>query len=239
MIQLIQGPTTNCRGRRRGGTFGGVLITLSIIAALGVTTVILAPRYLVAGPSWEDVQPRLVTASQGGHRQLADSLALLVARSVGVLAIHQRGATPYLEVVLWLDDSSGSVRGRADTCELAVLSHSAVLRTITLYRLEQAPQDDPLDGAADPLAGPPRDSPEFCNRWRADPRMTPLILARGVSDMRLEPVGIAEDEWDEQGKWGGFQRLLLSLTWAPDSADGADEASVLVDTVMFSDGAWK
>ncbi|MHC4768465.1 MAG: hypothetical protein ACYTEI_07120, partial [Planctomycetota bacterium] len=29
------------------------------------------------------------------------------------------------------------------------------------------------------------------------------------------------------------QRLRLSLTWASDSTDGPDEASVLVNTVMF------
>ena len=86
---------------------------------------------------------------------------------------------------------------------------------------------------------PPRDSPAFCTRWRADPRVTPLTLAYGVSDMRFETIGNTQDEWAKEGRLGGFQRRLLTLTWAADSADGADEASVLVDTVMFTEGAWE
>ncbi len=52
---------------------------------------------------------------------------------------------------------------------------------------------------------------------------------------RLEAeIGEAQSEWGQSGKMGGVQRLRLSLTWAPDSTDGPDEASVLVDTVIFA-----
>ncbi len=90
---------------------------------------------------------------------------------------------------------------------------------------------------SDEAADLSRSGPAFCNRWRARPDVVPLVLARGVSDMRVERVGSVQDEWVAWGKWGGLQRLRLSLTWASDSADGPDEASVLVNTVMFPYGA--
>ncbi len=215
---------------RRGGTLTGLLVTLSIIGALGVTTVIVAPQYLSAGV--EPPQPQAVTARLHEHQQLIDDLAGLIARSIGTIAIHPRGATPYEEIVLWLADGQAEgTAGRADEAELAVLSHSSVLHTITVYRLE-----DP-EAERSRTVVVPRSSPAFCERWRADPRVGSLVLGRGVSDMRVETVGDAQDQWELSGTWGGLQRLRLTLTWASDSADGADEASVLIDTVMFPSGA--
>ncbi len=108
-----------------------------------------------------------------------------------------------------------------------MLSHSAVLQTITIYRL--AADEETTAGLALDL----RRGPAFCDRWRAHPNVTPLVLARGVSDMRVERVVSDHDEWVAWGNWGGLQRLRLSLTWASDSTDGPDEASVVVNTVMF------
>ena len=88
----------------------------------------------------------------------------------------------------------------------------------------------------DHLHGPAvdfRSGPDFCDRWRAHPGVVPMVLARGVSDMRVERVDSDQDEWVAWGRWGGLQRLRLSLTWASDSTDGPDEASVSVNTVMF------
>jgi len=208
--------------RRRGGTLGSVLVTLSLVGTLTVTTVVLAPRYLAAEPP----PPQGVEAASAVHQVLIEDLAGLVGRAVGVLAIHERGPTPYMEMVLWLADVPGGVEGRPDARELAVLSHSAVLQTITIYRLaaDEAGPGPVLDAA---------DDPAFCDRWRAHPGVVPLVLARRVSDMRVARVGSAHDEWVAWGTWGGLQRLRLSLTWASDSADGPDEASVLVNTVMF------
>ena len=210
-------------GRRRGGTLGAVLLTLSLVGTVTITTVVFAPRYLAAGT----LPPQGVAAANVGHQELIDGLARIVGQSVGVLAVHDRGPTPYMEMVLWLTDAPGGVDGRPDDRELAVLSHSAVLQTITIYRL-----------AADEetTAGPARDSrrgPQFCDRWRAHPDVMPMVLARGVSDMRVERVDSDRNEWVAWGAWGGLQRLRLSLTWASDSTDGPDEASVLVNTVMF------
>jgi hypothetical protein len=208
--------------RRRGGTLGGVLVTLSLVGTLTVTTVLVAPRYLAAEPP----APQGVGAASVVHQELIDDLAGIVGRSVGVLAVHEPGPTPYMEMVLWLTDGPGATDGRPDDRELAVLSHSAVLQTITIYRL----------AADEEMAGPVLDAlggTAFCDRWRAHPNVVPLVLARGVSDMRVGRVDSAHDEWVAWGTWGGLQRLRLSLTWASDSTDGPDEASVLVNTVMF------
>jgi hypothetical protein len=213
--------------RRRGGTLGGLLLILSLVGTLTVTTVVVGPRYLAADPP---PPPEEVAAITAVHQGVIDDLGEIVERSVGVLALHERGATPYLEMVLWLADDPQGADGRPDGRELAVLSHSAVLQTITIYRL--AGDDQRATGPASDRW----DSPAFCDHWRADPRVVPLVLARGVSDMRVERVGSAQDEWVAWGRWGGLQRLRLALTWAPDSADGADEASVLVNTVMFPYG---
>ena len=204
-----------------------MLVILSILGALTAASFLWAPQYLSA-----QVRQGLpvVPAARPDHQSLIDDLAAVISQSVGVLAIHPRGATPFEELVLWLADNDDAGRdGRADDLELAVLSHSSVLQTITIYRMEG-------DGVLVP-AEVSRSSPEFCRRWRADARVRRLVLGRGVADMRIEPVGDQQDQWGESGQWGVLERLRLTLTWAPDSADGADEASVLVDTVLFPYGA--
>lgn len=222
MAQVTRKPTTR---PRRGGTLGGVLLTLGLIGTLTVTAVVLTPRYLAA----ETTRPQGRAAASGVHQDLIDDLAGIVGRSVGVLGVHERGPTPFVEMVLWLADVPGGNDGKPDDCELAVLSHSSILQTITIYTL--APDAE----TAGPGLGAGR-GPAFCDRWRARPDVVPLVLARGVSDMRVERVESAEDEWVAWGACGGLQRLRLSLTWASDSSDGPDEASVLVNTVMFPIG---
>ncbi len=211
---------------RRGGTMAEVLVTLSIAGLLGVATLVILPRYLVAESG--DTSPRTTAAQQDVHRELIDDLAEIIGQSVGVLAIHERGATPFVEVVLWLEDGTTGTTGHADRHEVALLSHSSILQTITIFW---------LGGDGGP-AEPPSVGPDFCDRWRADPLVSTVVLGRGVADMRVEPVGPVQMEWGEAEAWGGFQRLLLTLTWAADSADGPDEASAQVDTVMFPPGVW-
>ena len=208
----------------RGGTINGMLVTLSILGSLTAATFYVAPRDLAAQPAG----PSSVPAAHPDHQRLIDDLATLIAQSVGVLAIHPRGASPFQEMVLWLaDNDAEGADGRADESELAILSHSSVMHTVTIYR--------PTGGRISSTQVA-RKSPEFCRHWRADRDVNGLVLGWGVSDMRVETVGLQEDQWGESGQWGALQRLRLTLTWAADSADGADEASVLVDTVLFPTG---
>ena len=207
-----------------GGTINGMVVTLSVLGVLTAGAFYVGPQYLNAQPT----QPSNTPADRPGHQTLIDDLGTLVTQSVGVLAIHAPGSTPFEEMVLWLaDNDADGVTGRADESELAVLSHSTVMHTITLYR---------LTGSRTPSSGAARASPGFCSGWRADPGVDALVLGRGVSDMQVETIGVNEDQWGESGQWGALQRLRLTLTWSADSVDGPDEASVLLDTVLFPTG---
>lgn len=198
---------------RHGGTLAGLLATLSILGALTAAAVVVGPRYLPAGAASAGPDTR---ARVAGHEELIQSLGTLLERSTGVLAIHARGASPFHEVVLWLGDEQR--RGRVDQQELAVLSHSRIMRTVTLYHLRPG---EPAGGTFDPAS---LDGPDVCNRWRTDPRVRPLVVATDVSEMRIEPV---------ERPRHGMQPLRVSLTWAADSVDGHDAASIVVDAVLF------
>ena len=60
----------------------------------------------------------------------------------------------------------------------------------------------------------------FPNRWRALEMVSTSILARGVSDLHATSLSDAAR---------GGDLMRIELTWGPESADGADQASVLVD----------
>jgi len=119
---MTQGMREPRAGRRRGGTLGAVVLMLSLVGWLTLTTVVLAPRYLAA----DTPPPEGVLAANVDNQEFIDDLARIVGRSIGVLAVHDRGPTPYMEMVLWLTDAPGGVDGRPDDRELAVISHSAV-----------------------------------------------------------------------------------------------------------------
>ncbi len=199
----------------RGSTLSGVLLALSLAAALSVTAVVVTPRYLTA----QSIAGDVVAARNPVNQQFINGLGALVGRSVEVLAVRPRGATPYAELVLWLED--GGHPGRLDPPELAVLSHSEVLQTIVLYQLfeGESAASRVLDRAEAQSAG-------FCDRWRADSLVAPTVLATGVADMRLEQTG---------RPYEATQRLRITLIWSSESSDGPDEASVLVDAAMYYD----
>jgi hypothetical protein len=216
-------PARNFRGvagARRGGTLASWLVVLSMIGAFGVTAAMVTPRFLAGG----EMPPRTTTASMPVHQRLIESLAALLGRSVAVVAIQDRGATPYEEAVLWLEDIENP--GRIDPAELAVISHSRVLQTITYYGLDPDVSGDDVPTTAwmerFDLTGP-----EFAVRWRAHPSVVSRVLAVGVSDMQLERLGTAHR---------GSGLLRISLTWDSHSTDGADEASVLVEAALRREG---
>ncbi len=190
-----------------------MLVTLSLVATLSATAVIFAPRYLNASPTAAAV----VAAQSEANQQTIELIANLIGRSVEVMAVRQRGATPYLELVLWLDDRDDA--GQVNRGELAVLSHSEILQTVILYEL--APDENDLTWQSVPRSGVL--SPGFCDAWRADKAVTPRVLATGIAQMQVHEGGQPE---------AGVQPLQLTLTWAPNSADGSDEASVFVDAAV-------
>ena len=203
-------------GARRGGTLASWLLALSILSAFGFTAAVVTPGFIHASGT---VTPTGMAARSPDHQRLIDSLGALIGRSGKVLAIHDRGPTPYMEVLLWMDDAKNP--GTIDAGELALLSHSRVLQTITYYTLAEGRDPASYHGGFDQLG------PAFCNQWRAGPEVMARVIGAGVSDMRVEPV--------EAGPTGPAL-LRISLTWGPNSTDGPDEASVLVDAVYGHGG---
>jgi hypothetical protein len=202
--------------RRRGGTTAGLLVTIGLIGTLAVAATVVTPVYLSAAP---DEGSRPLVARHDDNQRVVELLGSLIASSRQVLAVHQRGATPYLQVVLWLEDTANF--GAVDADEIAVISHSRLLQTIMLYgRDGEAAEDE-----AAPVAEMTSDnfSPAFCAAWRARPDVAGRLLARGIESLEIEPAAAAAVDGP---------RLRISLTWAADSVDGPDKASALLDVAM-------
>lgn len=201
-----------------GVTLAGMLTLTAVAATLTVAAVVVTPRFSNA----QSVDSGLIAAKFDTNNQFIHEFAQLIGRSVEVLAIHQRGSSPFLEMVIWLEDHQSP--GQPSIDEVAVISHSKILGTIVLYRL-------PLDEKSSTpvvLKRAVLKGVKFCNQLRANPKSVPTVLATGISDMRVERTG---------SPYNGAQRLRITLTWADDSSDGSDKASVLVDAAMFQSEA--
>jgi hypothetical protein len=225
----------NLNGRRRaalrrarhGGTTGGLLLTLSLLGALAAVAVVTPAYLLASGPA----APEPVAARVPAHQEMIELLGSLISRSREVLAVHERGSSPYLEIVLWLEDAEN--QGRIDPDEIAVITHSEVMRTISYFGL---PEDGEAGGREDAESPPARSTffeggsdirvPSFCATWRSRPDVQQRVLGVGVALMDVQRLPTARD---------GRTMLRISLTWASDLADGSDEASVLVDVLMRPD----
>jgi hypothetical protein len=68
--------------------------------------------------------------------------------------------------------------------------------------------------------------PGFCDRWRGSPQVLPHVLATGLSDLIVEPCGSSRP-----GDADELSVVRLSLRWAGDSSDGAQDMSVLVEGI--------
>ena len=210
--------TNNNTKHLRGVTLAGMLTLTAVAATLTVTAVVVTPRYSNA----QSIDSGLIAAKHETNSQFIHSLAELIGRSVEVMAIHDRRNSPFLELVIWLEDHQGP--GQPSIDEVVVLSHSRILGTIVLYHLSlNEKSSTPLILKRADLKGV-----NFCNQWRANPKSVPTVLATGISDMRVERTG---------SPYRGAQRLRITLTWAGDSSDGSDKASVLVDAAMFQSEA--
>jgi hypothetical protein len=191
-----------------------------VLGGLGAVAVIVGPagtRAADDGGSGPPLAP--------DRQRVLDALATLVGRSTSVLAIHDRGPTPFSEIVLWLQDAANP--GVVDAEEVGVLSHSLVLESIAFHGLvgRDLPDDDALR-ALQRLVEADVAAPAFCDAWRTSPGVGRHLVATGISDLQAA--------WLDAG--GGEPALQIFLTWTEDSADGADEASVLIDAVAPSPG---
>ncbi len=213
---------------RAGGTTAGLLTTLVALGVLTTVAALVAPSYLNAN-SIPVVEP--VVARDAAHQQMIEILAALIGRSREIVAIHDRGASPYLELVVWLEDQDHS--GEPDPDEIAIISHSEVMQTILCFGYDEADDasDEPLPPGWTALnkPGPPLpsmadiDRADFCAAWRDHPLVTRRVLAARIASLAVTEVSRSED---------GAALLEISLTWASESADGPDMASVPVDVVL-------
>jgi hypothetical protein len=196
-----------------------VLVSIGVI---GTATLVLTPRHLLAGEA--DQTARRREAENPSNQRVIDLLAELIARSVRVIAIHQRGSSPYLELVLWLQDVKNP--GRIDPEEIIVLSHSEALQTLWCFEGPAASTEaTDRDTGAWARDASPSDIARrsFCRRWRERPDVRRRVLATGVAAMSVEPVKRGSD---------GRTMIRISLTWASETSDGPDEAGLVVDAVM-------
>jgi hypothetical protein len=206
MSNRTAAPARDPASRRRGGTTAGLITALLVAGGLTATAVIVTPRALKAsGPTAEP-------ARHPAHQDVMEIFGALVARSHAVLAIHPPGATPYQEIVLWLED--GPRVGAIEAGEVAVVSHSPVMRTIALHTLAPASV-----AAATPIDRAAAAAPAFCSDWRDHADVTRTVLAHGITRLVVEPVAVS----------GGAPMLRISFTWAVDSSDGPDDGSVLLE----------
>jgi hypothetical protein len=205
---------------RRGGVTAGLVITLSLLSALVVTAVVVKPQYLLA--SGGGGSPELIRAADPAHQEVIELLGSLISRSKEVLAIHQRGEGPYLELVLWLED--GENAGQIDPAEIGVISHSELLQTVSLYGLAEG-VDEEEEAAPDGVHASMSDirAAAFCTAWRGRPDVARRLLARRVAAMEAEAARRSQNS---------STLLRISLTWAAEWADSPDEASVLLDVAM-------
>ena len=241
---LVTQNTEHLRARyiHRGSVLHSLLMFTCGALLLGTAAVILDPQSLQAVSK----PPENLQAAEDRRSEFAKTLAGLIGDCTEVLAIHERSDTPCVDVVLWVDDDLNP--GVIDPHEIAIISQSQLFRTITVYSVEgpgkrfqsqqhrvpsaehrvESTQNSELrtqNSLGTALDRATVSTPQFCDRWRAQPTVEPQVIATGISDMRLERL---------PGAHGELSVIRLSLRWGADSTDGAGEASALIDTGVRS-----
>lgn len=196
-------------GRQRGASSIGVVATMATFGVLGTTAIMIGPRVIEARTT--ATTPVVVAARIPSHQRVIEAFGGLVARSRATLAVHDRGADSHEELVLWLEDRDNSQR--VDPWEIGVISHSRILQTLTLHTMSEA-EIAPLD-----VPWQAWSHPGFCETWRTCPDTQSTVIAAGLSDVDFRREPMIQD---------GPATLRITFTWAADSADGSDEASIVV-----------
>ena len=222
----------NCSGRivntgaplrriRRGGVTAGLVASIVVLTGLTTVAVVFSPKFAGAGigNGVGAGQP----AALNDRQLVTRSLSSLFGSSHRVLAIHERGDSPYVEIVLWVDDRFN--RGQIDPSEVAVVAHSRVLRTVTWFSL--LPGDPNFEHwealANDALAVDRLTTPGFCDRWRSHHSVAPRVICTGVSDLH---VRIAQQLNAETAV------VQITLIWPVDSTDSPTETSAQVHVAL-------
>jgi hypothetical protein len=195
---------------RRGNTTLGAITLLAAFGTLVGVALVIRPGQLHADT------PSTRVARDPDHNRSIELVAGMVVRSRAVLALHDGSEGPFEEVVLWVEDRVNP--GVIDLHEVAVLTHSPVLQTLTYYGRSAGDSDAHFrsDGEFDRA---------FCQVWRTSPSINAGLIGAGLSD-----VDFAIDSLFQAGR----PALRISFTWVSESTDSPDEASVLIDAVMHA-----
>ena len=197
---------------RRGASTAGAATRTLLAGGVLATSVAIGPRFLRAGSDTGD-QPTALAASDPAHQEVIDGLAGLLSRSRSILAIHPRGETPFVEVVVWLKDENQS--GLPNPDEVVVIAHSRLLGVVALYALREDPEAKP--GGFDVM---PTWGSDFCATWRDRIDVERRPIATNVRELEVREIGAASS---------GETMLEITLSWGSDSTDALDKASVLFD----------
>lgn len=203
------------RAGSRGSALTGVMLTLMVFGGLAATAYILRPQRGMADQrGGEAVKPQ-----QESHRVFAADLQALLGATVKVLALHDDAVTGRIDLVIWMQDSTGP--GVIDASEVAMLSYSPILQTLELYALEEGDAPEAVCGGLWLEAGV--GDATFPGRWRQCEAIDRIVLGTGLSDF---VVGIAEHGADD------VALLRIDLKWSPESVDGPDDGRVLVNVLL-------
>lgn len=204
------------RSRRALATAEAVTIAVTI-GVLGVAAFVVTPRLLEGGMGRDDA---IVVPRYEQNRATALSLLEALHRCKAVLAVHDRIASPVLDIVLWADDENEP--NVVNESEIVVLSHSRLLQTLTMHHLQTT---SPRGERALSLAEV-RD-PQFALDWRLRADVEGRVIGSRIAEVRFTPSAQGDSRQAAQtdGKRSGY---LLELTWAAEQADEPDVARALV-----------
>jgi hypothetical protein len=200
------------RQRDRLGLATAEAVTIAVtVGALGTAAFFVTPRLIQADQS--DTDPTIVPREEAHQAQML-SLLEAMHRCRGVLAVHERAASPYLDVVLWGEDVHEA--GVVNEDEVIVLSHSELLQTLTLHYCDVDPQ---VADPALPLAE--AQQADFGVQWRLRGEVESKVIGTGISSMRFTPAFDGEQTAQTDAEESGY---VLELTWAGEATDEVDQA---------------
>jgi len=176
----------------------GVLAVGTWVAPQALRAIEPAPPEIGEATVEGDVPPERAPVVEGLREILERSYAYVGARNAD-------GEGPFA-MTLWQSDPHR--RGELNAAEAILLTHSAVLATVTASYLEEGGEDERLDLGA--LLGP-----EALRRFRSSGPLASRVIATGVTALSVsaEPAG------------PGVVKLELTLTWATDPDESRVEAA--------------
>jgi len=224
MASRIPHITIRCRGAheaRRGGASTSTLSSAVLAGVLGTVGVVVGPEIIFGGEPLQPLSPR-----EAVHAAALERVAGFLDGALDVVEVETSGISPYRAYLVWRRDDDGDAQ--VDAGEVAVLSFNFTLQAACVYEPETAVEGTTGPRGPTPVAHASRSasaptwraaSASFVDRWRADPRVRPTVVAGGVSDLLVSTVKVRDD---------GVALLRIEITWAGESSDPVDRGAAIV-----------